>query len=79
MIFGDSPITKQVGCSTLGEIRSSLRPKNLIKFKHEDLFRILTYPELQSIRSGFVHPEVEKELCKAGKFYGIENKVILRY
>jgi hypothetical protein len=67
MLFGDSPLTRKVSMSTLGEIRSGLRPMSLIKFHHTDLFRILTYPELESIRRGSVHPEVERGLRKWAK------------
>jgi len=79
MLFGDSPLTRKVSMSTLGEIRSSLRPMSLIKFTHDDLFRILTYPELQSIRTGFIHPELERILGNWAQSNNVDKSRVLRY
>ncbi len=48
--FGESYITKKVSHQTLGDVRAGLRNLNLLKFHYSDLDRILSYPEIASIR-----------------------------
>ena len=59
-IFGESRLTKSVSRTTIGEIRSGLRPMNTLEFSYYDIERICTLKEQEKMRSSKLDVEVLK-------------------